>query len=141
MGIGTAIKNAKEKMNYPNFTVMATAMDIKSSTLNRLKEIDDKEDLKTENIEVIEKISNFLGMTINELINFELETLETVDNNTLNMKYIQSECNDVGIVINEIITKLEEKDIKIDGFIMNDESKRTLIDTLKISKKLTKNKL
>jgi transcriptional regulator with XRE-family HTH domain len=139
MGIGSAIKNAKDKMNYPNFTVMATAMDVKSSTLNRLKEINNKEDLKTENVEVIEKISNFLGMTINELINFELEVDDSI--NSTAVEYISSECNDIGILINELITKLKEKEIKIDGFIMNDESKQTLIDSLNISKKLSKNKL
>ncbi len=143
MGIGVAIRNSKEKLKYSNYTEMAKAIGVSSSVLNRLKDVNTKEDMKQENIEVLEKVSIFLGMSINDLINFEIDSSDSQDSQEdTKILNINPECNDVGIIINEVKEKIKETSgIKLDGFLMNEESKQILIDSLDISKKLAINKL
>lgn len=139
MSIGIAITNAKEKLGYKDFAAMASDLGMSSKTLLRLAKITNKEDLKAEKIEILESVSIFLGMSINELINFKMS--ETIADDNLEIININVECKDVGIIINELKKKVKEENIKLDGFLMNKDSKQIFIDSLEISKKLAKNKL
>jgi DNA-binding Xre family transcriptional regulator len=138
MGLGLAIRNTKEKL-FSDYSKMAKAIGISNNILLRLKEIDNIEDLKQENIEVLEKISNFIGISINELIHFQLE--DSTNENNIGISNINSECDDVGILISEVKEKIKQDNIKLNGFLMNDDSKQILTDSLGIAMKLAKNNL
>lgn len=139
MSLSTAIINAKEKLGYRDYAKMASVIGIPSSTLLRLSKVTSKEEMKQENIEALEKLSMFLGLTINDLINYNTEDEDIKADITINN--INHECLDLGILIDELKQKSKSDNIAIDGFAMNKESRQIFADALDITRKLTKNKL
>lgn len=138
MNIGNFIINTKDKLGYKNFADMARTIGISPDFLLRLSKVESKEELKQVNVESLEKIANYIGVTIDELINpIKSNTTNIID---YNIKYI-SECNDAEVIINELICKINGNNMKYNGIDMNNESRQILIDSLDVVKQLVRSKI
>jgi transcriptional regulator with XRE-family HTH domain len=138
LNIGNFIINTKDKLEYKNFADMARTIGVSPDFLLRLSKIETKEELKQVNIESLEKVANYIGITIDELIN--PVKLKNTDVTKCDIKFL-NECNDMEIIINELMQKAQENGIKYNGFEMNNESKQILIDSLDVVKQLVRSKI
>lgn len=138
MSMGEYISNNRVKLGYKNFSDMAKDIGVSSDFLLRLSKVECKDELKQVNVENLERVSNFLKISLNDLINAKISNNSKDILN--NIVYI-NECNDVGIVIDELKQKVKEDNILIDGIKMNEISKQIFVDSLDIVRQLTKNKI
>jgi transcriptional regulator with XRE-family HTH domain len=135
--IGEYITNAKNRLEFKSFADMAKVIGVPSSFLLRLSKVQSKEELKQENIENLERLTKYLQITIDELINpVDIE----YNHNISEIKYLMN-CEDIGIIIDEIFQVVDKENIKFNGYEMNSESKQILKDSLDIVKQLVKNKI
>jgi transcriptional regulator with XRE-family HTH domain len=137
MTIGEYITNAKNKLGYKSFADMARILDVPSAFLLRLSKVQNKDELKQENVENLERLANFLMISINDLIN--PKTIDKIDEN-YELNYLK-DCDDVLIAIKELSQLTLKSDLKYDGYEMTNESKQILKDSLEVIKKLVKSKL
>jgi len=138
MNIGEKIANYKDKLEFPHYAGFAKACGVTDSFLLGISKKQGIEELTAINIENLKKVTDFLGITIDELLRTDTSVFEI--HKTEEIKYL-NDCNDVGTIITELQTIIKKKDTKIDGIPMNLNSKQVFVDILDILRIMTKQKL
>jgi hypothetical protein len=138
MNTGELITNYKDKLGFKNFSDMAKVIGVSPDFLLRLSKVQSKDELKQINIENLESVARYLQLPIESVIN-GYDGLADISK-TVEVKYI-NDCDDLSVVLDELIQKAQEKNIKFDGFNMNDESKHIFIDAINILKQIVKSRI
>lgn len=102
-----------------------------------LNELSKKDELKFVDIQRLIKLCEYLGITVEQLLEDDNIIVNTVTTNK-EINSINSNCDDIGTLIDEIISILNNDGIKMDGKNLNNRAKKMCKNALEITKTLTK---